>query len=122
MVGALPTGRRLVGAGPGPRRPAPALLLDEPSSGLNGEETHALAALYRVIVDEEGLGVLLVEHDMETRDGDLWRIHVLDFGTIIATGAPEAVQRDAAMRRAYLGVDSPVPSRDDTRPDGSGPS
>jgi branched-chain amino acid transport system ATP-binding protein len=78
------------------------LLLDEPSSGLNEEETSAMAALLRRLVTG-GLAVLLVEHDMSFVMGTCELIYVLEFGQIIATGAPEAIQSDAAVQAAYLG-------------------
>ncbi|MCU1379781.1 MAG: amino acid/amide transporter ATP-binding protein 1, family [Acidimicrobiales bacterium] len=103
MVGTLPTGTaRLVelarALAAGPR----ALLLDEPSSGLNEEETEEMAKLLRVLV-KDGLAVLLVEHDMSFVMGICEYIYVLDFGKIIATGTPAEVQADAAVQAAYLG-------------------
>jgi branched-chain amino acid transport system ATP-binding protein len=103
MVGTLPTGTaRLVelarALAAGPR----ALLLDEPSSGLNEEETEEMAKLLRVLV-KDGLAVLLVEHDMSFVMGVCEYIYVLDFGKIIATGTPAEVQADAAVQAAYLG-------------------
>jgi branched-chain amino acid transport system ATP-binding protein len=51
----------------------------------------------------EGIGVLLVEHDMEFVMGVCRRIHVLDFGRILAAGTAGEVQRSAAVQQAYLG-------------------
>ena len=81
------------------------LLLDEPSSGLNEEETGEMAALLREFV-AEGLAVLLVEHDMSFVMSTCAFIHVLDFGRIIATGTPAEIQADAAVQAAYLGASS----------------
>ena len=81
------------------------LLLDEPSSGLNEEETSEMAGLLRELV-ADGLGVLLVEHDMSFVMGTCAFIHVLDFGRVIATGTPAEIQADRAVQTAYLGASS----------------
>ncbi len=78
------------------------LLLDEPSSGLDEDETDALGALL-VALARDGLGVLLVEHDMPLVMTTCDYIHVLDFGRVIAQGTPTQVQTDAEVQRAYLG-------------------
>jgi len=92
MVGTLPTGTaRLVELARALASNPRVLLLDEPSSGLNEEETEEMASLLRKFVDD-GLAVLLVEHDMSFVMGTCEYIHVLDFGTIIATGTPAEVQ------------------------------
>jgi branched-chain amino acid transport system ATP-binding protein len=82
------------------------LLLDEPSSGLNEQETAAFADLVRSLADDEGRSVLIVEHDVELVLGVCSTIHVLDFGTIIASGTPEQVQADKRVQDAYLGADT----------------
>lgn len=79
------------------------LLLDEPSSGLSEEETVFFAALLRSL-STEGLGILMVEHDVELVMDVCQRIHVLDFGRKIAEGTPAEVQADAAVQAAYLGA------------------
>jgi ABC-type branched-subunit amino acid transport system ATPase component len=78
------------------------LLLDEPSSGLNESETTTLSTLLRNLAGGD-LAVLLVEHDMAFVMGTCARIHVLDFGKIIAAGTPAEVQADPGVRTAYLG-------------------
>jgi len=78
------------------------LLLDEPSAGLNERETKALGALLRTLA-AEGLAILLVEHDMSFVMGTCERIHVLDFGRVIAVGGPTEIQADPEVRSAYLG-------------------
>jgi branched-chain amino acid transport system ATP-binding protein len=108
MVGTLPTGTaRLVDLARALASNPKVLLLDEPSSGLNEEETEEMASLLRKLVDE-GLGVLLVEHDMSFVMGTCQFIHVLDFGTIIATGTPAEVQANAQVQAAYLGTETVV--------------
>lgn len=82
-------------------RPA-LLLLDEPSSGLTTTEIDQLITKLRLIA-EEGVAILLVSHDMELM-GITRRVHVLNFGRIIASGSMAEVQDDPAVREAYLGV------------------
>ena len=105
MVGTLPTGTaRLVEFARALASNPKVLLLDEPSSGLNEEETAEMASLLRTFV-ADGLAVLLVEHDMSFVMGTCEYIHVLDFGKIIATGTPEEVQADPVVQAAYLGTE-----------------
>jgi branched-chain amino acid transport system ATP-binding protein len=78
------------------------LLLDEPSSGLDESESHGMGRLLRELAGD-GLAVLLVEHDMTFVMGLCSRIHVLDFGEVIAVGTPTEVQADPRVRAAYLG-------------------
>lgn len=79
------------------------LLLDEPSSGLDADETAAFGALLDRINGETGIGILIVEHDMDLVLRVCRRIFVLDFGTMIAEGTPEAIVADAQVRASYLG-------------------
>jgi branched-chain amino acid transport system ATP-binding protein len=103
MVGTLPTGTaRLVELARALATNPRALLLDEPSSGLNEDETKDMAILLRTLV-ADGLAVLLVEHDMSFVMGTCELIYVLDFGQIIAIGTPSEIQGDPRVQTAYLG-------------------
>jgi len=104
MVGTLPTGTaRLVELARALAMNPRALLLDEPSSGLNEEETEGMAVLLRTLV-LDGLAILLVEHDMSFVMGTCEKIYVLDFGQVIAIGSPQQIQSDAMVQAAYLGT------------------
>jgi branched-chain amino acid transport system ATP-binding protein len=81
------------------------LLLDEPSSGLSTEETDVMGDLL-VELAGSGIGILLVEHDMELVMRVSRQVWVLETGAIIANGSPAAVQADAAVRLAYLGAEA----------------
>ncbi len=102
-VDALPTGQcRLVELGRCLATKPSVLLLDEPASGQNEEETAAFAALLGQLAGE-GIAVVLVEHDVHLVMQVCSRVHVLDFGQIIAAGTPTEIQRDEAVLAAYLG-------------------
>ena len=78
------------------------LLLDEPAAGLRLAEKQRLATLLRQL-RADGMGILLVEHDMDFVMQLADRVVVMDFGQKIAEGSPELVQSDPAVQEAYLG-------------------
>lgn len=78
------------------------LLLDEPAAGLNNEETAALGRTLRQLA-ARGLGIALIEHDIELVMSVSERVFVMDTGAVISSGTPDEVRADPAVVRAYLG-------------------
>ena len=79
------------------------LLLDEPTAGMNPQESASLTAFMRRLRDERGLAILLIEHDMKVIMDVSEQITVLDHGEKIAEGQPEEIRDDERVVEAYLG-------------------
>jgi branched-chain amino acid transport system ATP-binding protein len=79
------------------------LLLDEPAAGMNERESDDLLETIKVVRDERGLGVLIVDHDLRLIMRLCERIHVLAEGRTICEGSPQAVRSDRGVIEAYLG-------------------
>jgi branched-chain amino acid transport system ATP-binding protein len=80
------------------------LLLDEPTAGMNPQETAEFTAFVARLRDEEKLSVLLIEHDMRVVMGVSDRVTVLDYGEKIAEGTPHEIQHNDRVIEAYLGT------------------
>jgi branched-chain amino acid transport system ATP-binding protein len=79
------------------------ILMDEPAAGMNDQETFEIAQIIREIRDKLGIGVLVVEHDMNLVMSISNRIGVLDSGKIVTIGKPEEVKNHPEVLKAYLG-------------------
>jgi ABC-type branched-subunit amino acid transport system ATPase component len=104
LAGSLPIGiARMVEFARAVIDPPTLLLLDEPASGLDETEIERLGAQIQAVREETGCAVLLVEHNagfvMEQSD----RVVVLNLGSVLASGLPDEIQRNPAVREAYLG-------------------
>ena len=79
------------------------LLLDEPAAGQDTDETERFSEVLRDLVND-GLAILLVEHDMELVMNVCHKVVVLDYGRVICTGTPGEVRADSNVQAAYLGT------------------
>ncbi|MBI5824872.1 MAG: ABC transporter ATP-binding protein [Chloroflexi bacterium] len=79
------------------------LLLDEPTAGMNPNETEDAIKLFRRIRDEKGITILLIEHDMRVVMGISEHITVMDYGEKIAEGSPQEIRKNQRVIEAYLG-------------------
>jgi sulfate-transporting ATPase len=98
--------RRLVGIARTVAAQPSVLLLDEPAAGLDDWSTAELGRLIRTLAESWGMGILLVEHDVNMVMATCDRVVVLQFGRRIATGTPSEVREDPAVVAAYLGDDT----------------
>ncbi|WP_313111733.1 ABC transporter ATP-binding protein [Pseudescherichia sp.] len=87
------------------------ICLDEPAAGLNPVETHALSRIVRILREQHGVTVLLIEHDMGMVMSIADWVIVLDHGNVIARGTPKAIQANASVIAAYLGTDEEAMDR-----------
>ena len=105
MAGDLSTGqRRSVELARAMATPFRFLLLDEPSSGLDANESERFGEILKQLVDETGLGILLVEHDMALVSAICRYVYVLDFGRLIFEGTMAEAMSSELVRDAYLGT------------------
>jgi len=106
LAAGLPVGQqRLLELGRALAMQPKLILLDEPAAGLTTRETTALSNLVRRIRDEDGITIVLIEHDMSMVMGISDRVVVLDHGQAIADATPGEIQKDERVIAAYLGVD-----------------
>jgi ABC-type branched-subunit amino acid transport system ATPase component len=81
------------------------VMLDEPSAGLDSDETAEMGEILRQVVDRRGLGILIVEHDLSLVRQICEKIYVLEFGQLIFEGTPDQMLTSDVVRVAYLGED-----------------
>ena len=79
------------------------LLLDEPAAGMNPQETQNLMDAIETLRNTFDISVLLIEHDMKLVMGICEKITVINYGTLLACGTPEEIQKNPQVIKAYLG-------------------
>jgi branched-chain amino acid transport system ATP-binding protein len=122
MPSELPQGKRkLVGVARALAGQSKLILLDEPASGLDTSESTDLGRRLRRVTDE-GVAMLLVDHDMGLVLNICDEVYVIDFGQLLAHGTPEEIRRDPKVLAAYLGGaaadgngEQPVPGQEEGR-------
>lgn len=87
------------------------LMLDEPAAGLNDEETTRLSAVIDTIRAEMGTGILVIDHDLHFINRICKRLFVFDQGSLIASGAPDAVWTDPRVVEVYVGAGAPAAAK-----------
>lgn len=106
LVSSLPYGiQKLIELGRALAARPDLLLLDEPSAGMNEQESREMARLIKSIREDFGTTVLLVEHDMNLVQSICERLCVLDSGNIVRIGRPDEVTRDPSVLKIFLGED-----------------
>lgn len=105
-AGSLPHGhQRMLGVAVALASEPKMLMMDEPVTGMNAEETDAMMKTVQRIRGELGVTVLLVEHDMRAVMGTCEKLTVMDFGKKIAEGTPQEIRENPAVIEAYLGAE-----------------
>jgi ABC-type branched-subunit amino acid transport system ATPase component/branched-subunit amino acid ABC-type transport system permease component len=116
LMGELSTGtRRIVELGSLIALDSKLMLLDEPTAGVAQRETEAFGPLIRMIKEELGASILIIEHDMPMVMSISDRIYCLEAGHVIAEGAPDAIRRNPAVIASYLGTDERAIQRSNTK-------
>lgn len=115
LMGELSTGtRRIVELGSLIALDSKLMLLDEPTAGVAQRETEAFGPLIRMIKEELGASILIIEHDMPMVMSISDRIYCLEAGHVIAQGVPDAIRNNPAVIASYLGTDERAIQRSNT--------
>jgi ABC-type branched-subunit amino acid transport system ATPase component len=116
LMGELSTGtRRIVELGALIALDSKLMLLDEPTAGVAQRETEAFGPLIRMIKEELGASILIIEHDMPMVMSISDRIYCLEAGHVIAEGAPDVIRSNPAVIASYLGTDERAIQRSNTK-------
>ena len=116
LIGELSTGtRRIVELGALIALDSKLMLLDEPTAGVAQRETEAFGPLIRMIKEELGASILIIEHDMPMVMSISDRIYCLEAGHVIAEGVPDVIRNNPAVIASYLGTDERAIQRSNTK-------